>query len=684
MIAHVIGWTLVHSLWEGALIAALLLAIRSAAPRARSDVRYSLSVVALALMLAAPALTAVRLYRAGASGFSESIAMAAPASVAIATRERIDLLTPWLVNLWMLGVLAFSIRLVAGFARTRALVADGTRPADPWIVDLVERLMQRLDMRQVIRVFVSSRVQVPLVAGWLRPALLVPASLLTGLTPFQLELILVHELAHIRRHDYLVNVCQALAETLLFYHPAVWWISGRIREEREHCCDDFTLVACGGSAREYATVLLAIEESRGGSLGFAAAASGGSLVRRVRRLLGGAAASTGSRVRTLSASGGVALAAVLLIGLSTAATPRPLNRTVALETKPPRATPVLLLAPNPVVTRPRLDAEGVAAAHAAAKPARVAATRTDAALPLAERVRRAVARGRAEGDSTLWIAYTVRNARSGNVRSVYLDIAPGFDDQPQVLEAREGALDNDADGQAIMTLGSAENGESIGLLEQLVPSAPDSAGERVVELIGQHAGTPALDALAQIVRVDPEPMVKAAAVEAIGLLPLGSAVDTLSAMANDLATRQLRSVAVDALSQAPAAASAVHALGLIALSRSARPEERRNAVSVLPHFGPGLAVPALAGILENSVDRRVQHTALESLGSLAPSPDALTVLESPKGVWGPDSRPDLQVSAMKQLQSSGFAVDSTFLVTVVNQHKNPDVVDIALAMLGGQ
>ena len=88
-------------------------------------------------------------------------------------------------------------------------------------------------------------VEVPTVIGWLRPVVLMPASALSGMGPQQLEAILAHELAHIRRHDYLVNLLQTVVETLLFYHPAVWWLSGRIRVERENCCDDLAVSLCG-------------------------------------------------------------------------------------------------------------------------------------------------------------------------------------------------------------------------------------------------------------------------------------------------------------------------------------------------------------------------------------------------------------------------------------------------------
>ena len=107
----------------------------------------------------------------------------------------------------------------------------------------------------------SSRVAVPLVVGWLRPAILVPVAALSGLTALEMEAILAHELAHIRRHDYLVNLVQCLIETLMFHHPATWWISGVIRREREHCCDDIAVLACRDRV-VYARALAAMEGLR--------------------------------------------------------------------------------------------------------------------------------------------------------------------------------------------------------------------------------------------------------------------------------------------------------------------------------------------------------------------------------------------------------------------------------------
>ena len=152
-----------------------------------------------------------------------------------------------------------------------------------------QTLARQLHIRRPVRLLESASVAVPTVIGWLRPVVLMPASALAGLSPEQLQAILAHELAHIRRHDYLVNLLQTLVETLLFYHPAVWWLSRRIRAEREHCCDDLAVSLCG-DPYTYARALADLEGLRAPSVPLALAATGGSLLGRVRRLVIGAVA----------------------------------------------------------------------------------------------------------------------------------------------------------------------------------------------------------------------------------------------------------------------------------------------------------------------------------------------------------------------------------------------------------
>jgi len=157
----------------------------------------------------------------------------------------------------------------------------------------------------------SALIAVPAVIGWWRPVILIPVSVLNGggLTPLQLDALLAHELAHVRRHDYFVNLLQLVIEVLLFYHPAVWWVSARVRQEREHCCDDLAVAACG-DARLYATALLTMEQLRLAAP-LAVAASGGSLIGRVRRLALRPAGATFPRWLAGVVGVGLALAGVI-------------------------------------------------------------------------------------------------------------------------------------------------------------------------------------------------------------------------------------------------------------------------------------------------------------------------------------------------------------------------------------
>ena len=167
-------------------------------------------------------------------------------------------------------------------ARMRSMLV---RRAPPEWQETLRKLGARIGLSRPVRLLVSALVQVPTVVGWLRPVVLVPVGALGGLPAEHLEALLLHELAHIRRHDYLVNMLQSVAEALLFYHPAVWWVSGHIRAERELCCDDVA-VSVSGDALTYARALAQLESYRPAHLSAAVAANGGSLSDRIARLLG--------------------------------------------------------------------------------------------------------------------------------------------------------------------------------------------------------------------------------------------------------------------------------------------------------------------------------------------------------------------------------------------------------------
>ena len=288
--AMALGWALVHSLWEGFVVAAALLAVLALvrSPRAR----YAAACAAMVGLLAGFGVTIYRLMPPQAAhriSFEVSPAVVishggAPVVPAVATAWDSRSLLPWLTPLWTAGVLLFQLRLFAAWMIAGRLRRVGVcQPSAEWI-ERLDGLRARLRLTKTITFLESCLAEVPVVIGHAKPVILIPVGLLTGLPVGQIESILLHELAHIRRADYLVNLMQTAVEGLLFYHPAVWWISNVIRAERENCCDDI-VVATRGDAHEYATALAAIETNRWTMREAAVAATGGNLGNRIRRLL---------------------------------------------------------------------------------------------------------------------------------------------------------------------------------------------------------------------------------------------------------------------------------------------------------------------------------------------------------------------------------------------------------------
>jgi hypothetical protein len=184
---------------------------------------------------------------------------------------------------WFAGAAACSLRLLMGFISVAALRRSRHAPVLAEWQHTLDRLIERMQVSRRVRLLPTDRVDAPSVIGWLRPVILAPVGVLSGLAPDQVEALLAHELAHVRRHDYLVNVLQGIAESLLFYHPAVWWISNQIRSEREHCCDDLA-VAASGDVLVYARALAELESMRSAHFKAALSANDGSLLRRIQRL----------------------------------------------------------------------------------------------------------------------------------------------------------------------------------------------------------------------------------------------------------------------------------------------------------------------------------------------------------------------------------------------------------------
>ncbi len=298
-----LGWTLVHSIWQGAAVAFVVAIALVMLGRRSSQSRYVVACAALLLMLAAPIVTFFVLpgpiLRPDVVAPTDqpimraAAVMVTPIHVApviqnqppLTLAQKLQQLLPACAAFWIIGIAVISIRHVGGWMRVQQLRNGATRlTGEPWDA-LMSRVCECLHVKRAVAIAESALVQVPSVIGYLKPIILLPACVMAGLSPQQLEGLIAHELAHVRRHDYLVNLLQIVIETLLFYHPAAWWLSKRIRQERENCCDDLAATVCGNRVA-YVQALAAMEELRMVPGELVLAARGGSLLPRVRRLLG--------------------------------------------------------------------------------------------------------------------------------------------------------------------------------------------------------------------------------------------------------------------------------------------------------------------------------------------------------------------------------------------------------------
>ena len=322
MIVQRLGWTLLHFLWQGTAIAAIYAVLRGLIGRSLSSQgRYVLACLTLVVMAATPVI----------SFFLSGDLPGVHWSMSVSVWQRV---LPAFVGFWLVGVLVCSLRLFAAWKFTSRLRSTSHPAPAEW----------QTVIETPVRLLVSSIVEVPTVIGWLKPAILMPLGALTGLPPEHVRALLAHEMAHIRRHDYLASILQSVAESVLFYHPAVWWVSEQIRVEREACCDDVAVAACGDVVT-YVRALAGLESLQTPRLRLAPAANGGSLVNRIRRL----AEPEQPRAENLPAPAAAwAMTLLWLVGIGVASVhaaptivtaPRVSTVTVAEEGKPSPITP---------------------------------------------------------------------------------------------------------------------------------------------------------------------------------------------------------------------------------------------------------------------------------------------------------------------------------------------------------
>ncbi len=358
-----IAWALVHFVWQGAALALVALLLMHFA--SSSSVRYTIGVATMAAMVAAVGFTIATgrttdLVQGSTGsivqGPTEVQSSSAPINQGVNTSDADGtsalgvlgssgpsrrslgeggLPTTWILTIWIVGIVVLSTRAVGGWWLARRVARDAVTPISDELQSVARSLATRLGIRRVVGVFESSRISVPVMIGWLRPVVLMPPAALSGLSIAQVEAIFAHEFAHIRRHDYVVNLLQTGVETALFFHPAVWWLSREIRRERELCCDDVAVQLCDRVT--YATALSALAHLQPPSL--ALAATDGSLRDRVRRIISNSPSSD-------SAKGGWMAMLPLLLVLSLAA-PSAFTQSTAVPPKSTSAPAVVPKTPLP-------------------------------------------------------------------------------------------------------------------------------------------------------------------------------------------------------------------------------------------------------------------------------------------------------------------------------------------------
>jgi D-alanyl-D-alanine endopeptidase (penicillin-binding protein 7) len=279
-----LGWTLLHFLWQGLLIGCATALAWAVLRNARPEARYAVGCGAMLACLAWPAAGLyLRLAGTDASGAMFASPLLPTALLAPDSLPDLDLLLRAVVGVWALCAAVLTVRMALGMLWIERS-ARSTGATHGQLQTRLSRMAHDAGLTRPVRLRVLDGIASPLTAGIWRPMVLVPAALVTGMPPDLLEALLAHELAHIRRHDYLLNLLQNAIEALLFFHPAVWWISRGVRLEREHIADDFAARQLG-EPRRLALALSELERLQFSTHHLAQAANGGDLMSRIKRLL---------------------------------------------------------------------------------------------------------------------------------------------------------------------------------------------------------------------------------------------------------------------------------------------------------------------------------------------------------------------------------------------------------------
>jgi HEAT repeat protein/beta-lactamase regulating signal transducer with metallopeptidase domain len=793
-----VGWALVHFVWQGALVAGLVALALASMRRASATLRYAVSVGALFTMAVLPAATAWRAMRAPAPPIVAAISQRAasmidPASstagstsaggnhLASESRSRRDApigratpdrsatgiaalaaeqnrlressatdsvgrtwlraALPGLVGAWIVGVILLSLRLLGGWLRARRLSRIGVGPVPDSCREAAARLAARLNVRVVVRVLESHLIEAPIAIGWLRPVILLPTSAFTGLTIEHLDAIIAHELAHIRRHDYVVNLAQSVIETVLFYHPAVWWVSRQVRQEREHCCDDAAVAACGDRQR-YARALVGMERLRCPVPLPVVRANGGSLVMRIRRLLTPEISHVEPTPRW--AASVIALATALTVGVA-AGVP------AAVVTSAP-------IAVDPDAGAPVTATQTATATQKATQPPTIIQA-ADPAASLADKWTRAEQDARARGWTSYGIGYAVQppagmrqllysdrtatiigdsftlrgtfygdfenlrfpggvissllggNGDPRRIKVVYF-FATGNARTPGLtrLHASTFGLPVELDGQPVVWLGDASTAQSLPVVQRLYGSADAKTKEDLVRVLGVHddsslvvpalvgilnsdALTPiraqaterlawhpapaSLTALERAARSDRSTDVRREAAETIGELDMPGATPLLVSLTKTLDDREVRREAVEALGERPEPAAREALVNIVQTDRDM--DVQREAVETLGELKDQAGLAAVQDIARSHANAEIRREAVESLAHLLAADQAIPQLAR---IAREDASVEVQREAVETLGEVKDPRAVAALIEIARTHPHAEVRREAIETIG--
>ena len=252
------GWTLLHSLWHGAIISFLTLLILFFLRKHSSSIRYQISIFSMISVVVLSVWTFISLHGYfsdlfnGNNTLNQALSKTTNSSYGIfwfdlfpePLKENIQYFTmhlPIVITLWFVSVIFLSVKYLGAYVYSQRLKHTRISAVRGFWIDKLREYSSQLNLRKPIELFESAIVKVPMVIGYFKPVILVPLGLFTGIPQKQIEAILIHELAHIKRKDYLVKLLQTIVEIIFFFNPFVWWISSIINKEREHCCDDLAI-----------------------------------------------------------------------------------------------------------------------------------------------------------------------------------------------------------------------------------------------------------------------------------------------------------------------------------------------------------------------------------------------------------------------------------------------------------